>query len=172
MQIKSERFGDLSFEESRIIKFNDGLLGFPDLNRYVLVDNPNQLDLPFKWLVSVDNPEIGFLVTDPGIFFSDYVFDLEPDEKEQLHLESEEDVSVITLLTVPQEVKKITANLRGPLVINWKTFEARQIILKKGGYTTKHYIFAQPTPEVETSAPLAYVTGNHRTSNLSEAKVD
>lgn len=143
MIIKSIRFGTVNFDESRIIRFEDGLLGFVDLKQFILVDNPQDADLPFKWLVSIDNPEIGFLVTDPGIFFKDYVFELNQSDREKLEIVSEEDVSVMTMLTVLDDVKQITTNLRGPLVINWKTFNGRQVILKNRKFHTKHYLFTQ-----------------------------
>lgn len=143
MFIKSRRFGDFEVKEERIISFSDGLLGFPEMKRFILADDPSNPTIPFKWLISVDNPDLTFLVTDPGIFFKDYVIDLSEEDRRRLSARSEDDVSVITLLTVPDETKKITANLRAPLVINWKTLVGRQVVLRESNYTTKHYVFIQ-----------------------------
>jgi flagellar assembly factor FliW len=143
MIIQSSRFGTIDVKEERIITFKDGLLGFPDAKKFIVADDPLDVSLPFKWLICVDQPELAFLVTDPGIFFKDYVFDLTEDDRTKIGAQSEDDVSVIALLTVPADPKKITANLRGPLVINWKTLVGRQVILKGTHYTTKHYIFIQ-----------------------------
>lgn len=152
MNINSKRFGTVEVSEDRIISFQDGLLGFPNLKRFFLVDDPEDPMSPFKWLIAVDDPEFGFLVTDPGIFFQDYVFDLSEQDRSQLKIKSEDDVTVITMLTVPNDPKQITANLRGPLVINWHTLEGRQAILKDRRYTTKHFIFIQ---EEEKQAVVA-----------------
>lgn len=147
MIIESKRIGRVEVNEDRVIRFEDGLVGFNDLKNFFLADDPADVTMPFKWLVSADNPELIFLVTDPGIFFKDYVFDLPEEDRRKLQVSTEDDVSVITILTVPTEAKRMTANLRAPLVINWRTLSGRQVILKNSSYTTKHYIFVQETPD-------------------------
>jgi flagellar assembly factor FliW len=147
MIIESKRIGRVEVDENRVIRFEDGLVGFPELKTFFLADDPADVTMPFKWLVSAENPELIFLVTDPGIFFKDYVFDLPEEDRRKLQVNTEDDVSVITILTVPSEAKKMIANLRAPLVINWRSLGGRQVILKNTAYTTKHYIFVQETPE-------------------------
>jgi flagellar assembly factor FliW len=145
MKIESTRFGTVEVKEDRVIHLKGGLLGFSELEKFALLDDQADATLPFKWLVSLDQPEVGFLVTDPGIFFKDYIFDLPPEVAKSLEVRSEEDVQVICLLTVPSDPKMITANLRGPIVINTQTFAAKQIVLHDTDYVTKHYIFLQAT---------------------------
>lgn len=153
MIIQSKRVGTIEVKEDRIIHFQNGILGFPDLKRFIIADDPADISMPFKWLISVENPETVFLITDPGIFFKDYVFDLPESERQAIGVKSEDDVSVITILTVPADPKKITANLRGPLVINWKTLIGRQVILENTSYTTKHFIFVQAKAQPAAEAP-------------------
>ncbi len=141
MIIQSKRIGTVEVDETKILTFDDGIMGFPLLKHWFLADDPAEADMPFKWLVSVENPDLMFLVTDPGIFFKDYVFDLTDEDQRHLNVKSQDDVNVITILTVPAEPRDITANLKGPLVINWKTFRGRQLVLKDPTYETKHYIF-------------------------------
>ncbi|MDB5038409.1 MAG: fliW [Bacteriovoracaceae bacterium] len=151
MIIQSKRIGAVEVDESRIIRFADGLLGFPIAKSFFLADDPAEEGMPFKWLICIEDPELMFLVTDPGVFFKDYVFDLSAEDQKYLNVKSPEDLSVITVLTVPADPKLITANLKGPLVINWKTLVGRQLVLKDSAYETKHYIFMQAvsaTPEV------------------------
>ena len=158
MIIKSNRFGVIDVKDDRITNFKDGLLGFPEMKHFILVDDPADLTLPFKWLMSVETPDLAFLVTDPGIFFKDYVFDLSEEDRNKIDAKTEDDVSVITLLTVPADPKKITANLRGPLVINWRTLVGRQVILKDTDYTTKHYIFIQESDEAKATGSTTGTT--------------
>jgi len=139
--IESRRIGRVEFDESRVIQFADDILGFPKLTQYILCNDPADETMPFKWLVSVENPELMFLVTDPGLFFSDFVFDLSEEDQKILGLSSVEDVSVIAIITVPGDSRLMTANLRGPLVVNWKTMRAKQIVLKNSAYETKHFLF-------------------------------
>lgn len=148
MKIESKRFGTIEVMEDRVLNIKGGLLGFTNMNRFILVDDQEDPNLPFKWLISIDDPEYGFLVTDPGIFFKDYVFDLSEDDRQELAADTEDEVTVITLLTVPSDARKITANLRGPLVFNNRTRVGKQLILVNSGYATKHYIFLGATEEV------------------------
>lgn len=151
MKIESKRFGNIEVMEDRILHLKGGLLGFSHMEKFILVDDQMDPTLPFKWLVSVDDPEYGFLVTDPGIFFSDYVFDLSEEDRTLLSAKNEDEVTVISILTVPADPQKITANLRGPLVFNNKTRIGKQIILGDGKYATKHYIFLQASEEATTA---------------------
>jgi len=167
MIIKSNRFGVIDVNEERVINFKDGLLGFPTMKTFILADDPNDSTLPFKWLICIENPDLAFLVTDPGIFFKDYVFDLSEDDRTRIEATSEDDVSVLTLLTVPADPSKITANLRGPLVINWKTLVGRQIILKDTDYTTKHYIFMQKPNETKETGSKTSVEGSSVMANVA-----
>lgn len=181
MIIQSNRIGTVDVDETRIIAFDDGLLGFPLLKRWFLADDPNDENMPFKWLVSVENPEFMFLVTDPGIFFKDFVFDLSEEDQKFLNVKSQDDVTVISILTVPADPKEITANLKGPLVINWKTFRGRQIVLKDPVYETKHFIFLQATADQNASTtqfkgvqtrdiPLSPADMKPTSPNVAEAK--
>jgi len=149
--IESSRVGKIEVKEDRVIHFPEGLVGFPDLKRCIVADDPNDIGMPFKWLIPLENPEMLFLMTDPGIFFSDYAFDLDEEHREYIGVRSEDDVSVISLLTVPSDPSKITANLRAPLVINWRTMVGRQIILRNTNYQTKHYIFIQRESDAQVT---------------------
>ena len=62
VKIETSRFGSLEVPEDRVIRFPVGLLGFPRLNRYILIDYK---DTPLKWLQSVEDPDVAFIVTDP-----------------------------------------------------------------------------------------------------------
>ncbi len=141
--IQSNRVGTMEISEDRVITFPEGIVGFTELKRFIVADDPNDPTMPFKWLIPLENPDMIFLVTDPGIFFNDYAFDLEEEHKEFIGARTEDDVSVITLLTVPSDPSKITSNLRAPLVINWRSMVGRQLILRSTNYQTKHYIFIQ-----------------------------
>lgn len=164
MKIESKRFGTIEVKEDRILTLEGGLLGFSNLEKFVLVDDEVDPTLPFKWLISVEDPNIGFLVTDPGMFFSDYVFDLSAEDAAKLGVSTADDLTVMCLLTVPADPRMITANLRGPLVFNNNTKHGRQIVLQDSTYATKHYIFVQKSDEaqksvdadVESNAALAF----------------
>jgi len=52
-------------------------------------------------------------------------------------------VVVFTIVVVPDDITKMTANLQGPLIINTNINLAKQIILENKNYKTKHYIIEE-----------------------------
>jgi len=53
-----------------------------------------------------------------------------PVELNSLSLENLSNASVYTVLTIPQNVTEMSANLKAPIIINNKTKTARQIVLQ------------------------------------------
>jgi len=52
-------------------------------------------------------------------------------------------VAVFSIVVIPEDINKITANLLAPVIINTKRFKGKQIILNDKKYTTKHYILEE-----------------------------
>ncbi len=145
MKIETSRFGEVECEEEHIIEFIEGPFGFPEAKRFIVMNHPG--NGVFKWLQSVDNADLAFVVVDPFPFFPGYGFDLDSSDVEILELEDPKKALVYTILVVPSEPKKITANLRAPVIINAENRKGRQIVLVDECYGTKHYIFAEETEE-------------------------
>lgn len=139
-KIKTARFGELEIQEDRIFHFADGLPAFEDEREFVIL--PFDDDSPYSFLQSVATPELAFLMTVPFVFFPDYEFVLEDDVMAALAIKGSEDMQIYTLVTIPgSNIKEMTANLMAPVVINKKTREAKQVVLDKSQYTTKHRLF-------------------------------
>ena len=139
-KIKTARFGELDIEEDKIFHFADGLPAFEDEREFVIL--PFDDDSPYSFLQSVATPELAFLMTVPFVFFPDYEFVLEDDVMAALAIKGSEDMQIYTLVTIPGgNIKEMTANLMAPVVINKKTREAKQVVLDKSQYTTKHRLF-------------------------------
>lgn len=126
VQFETSRFGVLEVEEERIINFPDGLLGFPDIRRYVLMDYK---DTPLKWLQAVDDPDLAFIVTEPAVLFPDYKVRLDPATRQYLKLEKDEDLAVLMIIRV--EGEQVIANLQGPLFLNAGSMLGAQIVVDK-----------------------------------------
>jgi flagellar assembly factor FliW len=136
--IESSRFGTFEVDGERVLHFEAGLLGIPGSTGYVLVHDDD--DDTYVWLQSVDEPDVAFLATTPWLFFPDYELVVGDDELDALALRRPEDAEVFLLLTVHRdgdEVRDITANLLGPVVVNTATRRARQLVLDRSSYTTQ-----------------------------------
>lgn len=141
-KINTLRFGELEIEEQNVVRFADGIPAFEDEHEFVVL--PYEEGTPYMFLQSMTTPELAFLMTDPFVFFPDYSFELDDENMEKLAINSMDDVLVCTLISVPRSgVADMTTNLLAPVVINRHTMQARQIVLEKTQYTTKHRLFPE-----------------------------
>ena len=82
MKLSTSRFGELEIPSSLIIRMTKPVLGFEQLKEYVIIQTDDFK--PFKWLQSVDDPEVAFAIVDPLLFFPDYLVEVIPKEIEEL----------------------------------------------------------------------------------------
>jgi len=127
LAIETSRFGTLEVDDSKVITFPDGLLGFSNLKHYILLDYK---DTALKWLQSVDDPYIAFIVVEPTVLYPNYSINLDSITRELLQLKNNYDLTI--LVTIRVEGKKIIANLNGPLLFNSSLMKGFQILMDKG----------------------------------------
>lgn len=139
MIIKTKNFGELEIKEEDIIIFSDGIPGFEGLNKYIIIENPDK-DVPFNWLQCVEDVDLAFVIINPFIFKEDYEFDLPQNAIEKLHIKSHEDINIYSIVIIPEDVSKMTANLAAPIVINHVEKRGKQILLQDSVYSKKHLI--------------------------------
>lgn len=139
MLLQTTRFGEIEVEPDKVISFPQPLPGLPKSNSYVILDVPG--NPVFKWLQSCNQPEVALVITDPAIFFPDYRVKIAKEELGVLNIEDGDECEVAVILLVPENPRKITANLVAPLVINVTKKRAVQIILGDTAYTTRHNVF-------------------------------
>ena len=141
MVIETGRFGQIKVSESEIITIPSGILGFPEDQEFCLVDSAD--DTLILWLQSIRNPHLAFPVLEPKIFKPDYIVRLSGAELRELKLESIKNASVYTILTIPEDLTLMTANLKAPLVINTANRIAKQVVLQENDQPIKFAIFKE-----------------------------
>jgi flagellar assembly factor FliW len=135
MKFISKVHGEMQYEENNIITFNKGIPGFNELKKFILLDL--QEYEPFKLLQSLENDEISLIVTSPYEFFSEYEIKLNEETIKNLKIDSPEQAIILTTVTLNSDVKKITTNLQGPIVINTYNNFGEQIVLDNSKYKVK-----------------------------------
>lgn len=135
MKFISKVHGEMQYEENNIITFNKGIPGFNKLKKFILLDL--QEYEPFKLLQSLEDDEISLIVTSPYEFFYEYEIKLSDETIKNLKIDSPEQVMILTTVTLNSDVKKITTNLQGPIVINTSNNFGEQIILDDSKYKVK-----------------------------------
>lgn len=141
MTIHTSRFGAISITNEDIINFPEGLLGFNELHRFILLDDPS--DEIFAWLQSCEEPGIAFPLLEPELFASSYKVQLTKHDMEVLGLKSQEGTRSFTIITIPADPTQMTANLKAPIVINVETRMARQCVLQDNSLAIREPIFAR-----------------------------
>lgn len=130
MQLMTSQFGEMDIREENIVIFPEGLIGFEEYKKFTLVFD-KELE-PFYWLLSIEEPEIELPLVNPFLFFPNYNPEFDFDTENHL---------IFSIITLKKDIKKVTANLKGPIIINMKKKEGKQIILNSDRYTTKHNVF-------------------------------
>jgi len=129
IKINTPHFGELEIEANQIYNYIDGLLGFEDLTKFVLISEEETE--PFKWLISIDNPDIGFPLISP------FFIDLNYNAGKGVDLEYDVPLCVVTLGDTDNNM---TVNLKAPVIFNTKELSGKQIILVTDKYSTNHII--------------------------------
>jgi len=139
MLLKTKHFGEIEIDEKNVLKFDNGLPGFEPCKKYILLGNEEEAS-PFRWLQCVDQPEVAFAIADPFPIVRDYDFELDDESAKKLGIEKSEDVAVYVIVVVPEDYKKMSMNLKAPLIVNSRNKKGTQIILDTDKYTVRHYI--------------------------------
>lgn len=141
MKAVTRVFGEIDIEEEKIIYFEQGIIGFPDLQKFTLIyDEEKKGKGAISWLQSMDEPELAIPVMDPLLICPDYNPNVEDELLKPLGELTEDNLFVLVTVTVPQDIKEVAVNLKAPLVINADTRKASQIIVEDD-YPVKYKIY-------------------------------
>lgn len=141
MKLTTRIFGEVEIEDSKIINFPNGIIGFPDLKRFTLMHDEEQGSGSIKWLQSIDEPGFAMPVMDPLIVCPDYSPEIDRTKIEEVGELDDEDILVLVTVTVPHDLEKMTVNLMGPFVINVKEMKGVQSIVENDNYPVKFPIY-------------------------------
>jgi len=122
-----------------ILSFPAGLIGFPALKAFRLFEPRDSY--PLKFLQAVDRKDISFTCVDVQAIKPDYVVPLSDEDARSLALHEPADAMVLALLAIPEDPARMTANLAGPVVVNTRTLQARQIVLNIDQYPLAYLVF-------------------------------
>lgn len=129
IKINSSNFGELEIEPHQIFNFENGILGFENLKDYVIIAEDEYL--PLKWLISLDNPDIGFPIISPWIIEFKYKIGRDFDQDKQI---------AMVIVTIDGRNNNMTANLKAPVIFDLEKQTGNQIILPTDRYSTYHKI--------------------------------
>ena len=148
MHVETSRFGEIEVDLATLFEFPMGLPGFARLKRFVVLDHAE--DSPFKWLQSVDDGAVAFIISDPAFFVPEYHVTARRSELRVIEPKEEEDLVISVIMTVPEDPNDMSANLMAPLVFNMANRQAMQFVLADHRYPVRYFVMRereQPTPD-------------------------
>ncbi len=144
MLINTRHFGKIELDESKIICFENGILGFEDYKKYTLLFDDEDGERPdISWLQSLDEPALSIPVFSPFLVKPDYNPEVEDELLKSVGELTEDNIVVLVSITVPDDPKNITANLKAPFIVNSDSKKGVQIIIENSEYEVKYRFYDQ-----------------------------
>lgn len=142
MLVKTKHFGEIDLDENKVIRFEQGILGFEDYKDYTLLYDDEDGDRPdISWLQSLEEPALAIPVISPFLVRPDYDPQVEDELLQPLGELDDNNIVVLVSVTVPAEVEDVSANLRAPFVINSASRKGVQIIVENSEYEIKYRFY-------------------------------
>ena len=159
MVVQTSRFGAVNLTAEDILEFPEGILGFANLKKFVLLDDPN--DEIFAWLQSCEVPAIAFPILEPELFVQNYHVVLTKHDMEALSMSPNDRTRYFAIITIPSDATQMTANLKAPIVINIDKRQARQCVLQDNSLAIKEPIFAKLQSRVVQNPQISIKSQAH-----------
>jgi flagellar assembly factor FliW len=129
LTVRSDLLGDLQVRSAETMYFANGLLGFPECRRFALLRGDHD---GLFWLQSLEYSALVFLLVDPFVAVNGYSIDIAPTQLADLGAYRPADIALLSVVTLPATANEpATANLQGPIAINFATHAAKQLVLSE-----------------------------------------
>lgn len=140
-KLSTRHFGEIEYDPQKIISFPQGLPGFPDSTRFLLMSEDPDEEM-FFWLQSIDDGAVAFTLMDVYKVLPDYDPQVDQDELAELGQVSGT-LEILNIVVIPDYVRQMRVNLRAPIVINNDTGMGKQVICTNDDYPIRFMIFEE-----------------------------
>lgn len=142
MLAKTKFFGEVDLDDSKVLNFPNGIIGFEGFTKYaILYDVDSDSEQRISWLQSLEEPALALPVIDPLALIPEYNPLIEDELLKPLGNPADEDLLFLLALTVPSDMTKVTANLKAPFIINVETGKGVQLIVDNEDYPVKFNVY-------------------------------
>ncbi len=142
MLVKTKFFGEVEIDDSKVLDFPNGIIGFEDFRKYAIIyDIEDDSESKISWLQSLEEPALALPVVNPLAIVSVYSPLIEDELLKPLGNPADEDLLCLLVMTVPSDMKKVTANMKAPVIINSKTNKGVQLIVDNADYPVKFNVY-------------------------------
>jgi flagellar assembly factor FliW len=154
----------LPVHSENIFHFPEGLPAFEDVKEFIFLCKPDTR--PFFFMQALNPADLAFVCIDPFLIYPGYQPKISESDVKFLHMDRQEDALIVSIVTVTKDMREITVNLQGPVVINIGASIGKQIICDSQNYPVRYRIWdalsrldANKAPEnANTPAPTLVKT--------------
>ena len=143
MQVDTRWFGTVDIDDNKIVTFDLGIIGFEDCKRFTLIYDVEKGDeAAIMWLQSLDEAALALPVMKPEFVYETYDPVVEDELLKSLGDDIQDDnIRVYCALTVPQDITKMTINLKAPIIVDFDTMKGIQLIADNSEYQVRYPIY-------------------------------
>ena len=142
MRVQTKFFGEVELDDNKVIEFPNGIIGFEDFKKFAIIyDVEDDRETKISWLQSLEEPVLALPIVDPLAIVPDYAPMIEDELLKPLGNPADEDLLFLLVMTVPSDMKKVTANMKAPVIINTKTCTGVQLIVDNADYPVKYNVY-------------------------------
>jgi flagellar assembly factor FliW len=142
LTIEGTRFGTLELPDDAAIEFPQGLIGLNGRRWALLAREESDA---FRWLQSLDDPEVALPVANPGLFFADYEVEISNADAERLGFDETTQADVWVTVRAGEKAEDFRANLLAPILISER--RGWQVLNEVPGLPVRAPLFAEASEQ-------------------------
>lgn len=142
MKVKTRLFGEINVGDNNVMYFENGIIGFPELQKFTIVKDKDKPNSVIMWLQSLDEGAFAMPVLIPNQIIPDYAPSVAESAIQSLgeNVDSA-DLMLLVTITVPSDLEKMTVNLKAPIIINHKNLYSCQAVAENEDYLVRYPIY-------------------------------
>jgi flagellar assembly factor FliW len=143
--VETKYFGSMSYEESVVVEFPQGLPGFETEHRFLILTQA--ASKPLVFIQSIATPGLCFVAAPVLAVRPDYVLSVAAEDLALVELPTDTqpkigcEVLVLAILSLAEDATP-TLNLLGPIVVNLRNRRAVQAVQTEGRYSHREPVDA------------------------------
>lgn len=143
MQVNTKWFGTVDIDDNKIITFDFGIIGFEECKKFTLIYDVEKGDeAAIMWLQSLDETALALPVMKPEYIKEGYDPIVEDEILNTLGENIQDaNLAVFCTLTVPEDLTRMTMNLKAPIIVNVDTLKGVQLIADNEDYAVRYPIY-------------------------------
>jgi flagellar assembly factor FliW len=157
MDLASTRFGTITIDEKDLIAFPEGLIGFPEDRKYLLLRQRD--NSPIAWLQSATDPRLAFPVISLDALTVTFAEDDIAAAAIAAGLEARlENLSVMLVFAAPGKNVAPTVNLVAPIIVDSNSRTGAQVLIEGTGLSASEplamWIASPPAEDTQENTPV------------------